>query len=372
MSSRLATNLFVVPLALVPLAVSCSDDDDGAGGIPLQSGADVLIRDAAVHDLLAFTAEVQSVRLRTQAGGFTNNLVGTGPVEVEFLGLGDALAFLSHGDIPQDSYDAVEIGFTPGSYSARAEDGSVVTVASSSDTLLAPFPALLVFGTARGSGPGFQGVVTDVTGLRDAFIVRLEPHDPAITGGLVQDDLTDVIVDLSASTVVLDVEGDPVLFPDDVGLELELETEGAFTGPATAPTLSATRVRVRPGFLDDALVTNSDEGAGSFTTSGGELVDPFGPNVAPGAQLVVLEPTAAITGDIVTRAELFDLLQGPEGSSAEIDVLGLGTGTANEIRAFRVDVEVAPPGTPFPTFPATKARRTDAAELPETTVAPGG
>lgn len=127
--------------ALVASLAACHNS--GGGGSSNLGTADVLIHDAAIHDLLSFSAEIRSVRLRRGDGAFTSDLLRTGEVRVEFLGLDDASALLVHSRIPVEEYDAVEIGFTPGSYLARAESGLDVTVTATEDTFLARLPVLL-------------------------------------------------------------------------------------------------------------------------------------------------------------------------------------------------------------------------------------
>lgn len=121
--------LLAAPLALF---CACGTGGDGrAGGVT----ADLLIGDSPVDDLLSFSAVVQSVRLRRDNLTFTEDLIGS--LEVEFLGLNGSLAFLSKESIPPGTYVAVQIGFAPGQYQAKANDGSDVTVTATSDTYIA-------------------------------------------------------------------------------------------------------------------------------------------------------------------------------------------------------------------------------------------
>lgn len=574
MHSRFHLLASIVGSLTFALFASCSDDDDSGGGGPVPGNAtvDVLIGDAAVDDLSAFSADVESVRLRDDTGVFTTDLLPAGAIEVEFLRLNGAQALLVRGTVPEDTYDAIEVGFTPGAYEARAEDGSDVTVTASSDVLLLAFPAPLVLsadeyarvevdldlpnslsgdvsagdvdldptgtvvtgdgstetevvalkglvtdsdagagtvtvdafaddsqvislgeatvrtvfvdlfldtdgseltstdffnalvdnqtllevhGTLGQSGEidatridiedqsggagsandvrirgtivstavdaftlrirdvndgesvadpilaglgdpaeidvsydtstvfvlggtevadstellvgrtvevrfcdfatepfpacvvdvsdepvGFEGLVTDVAGLPNSFVMHLDADDPAISGGLVQDELTDVTVDLTGSTIVLDAAGDPVLVADDIVADVEITAEGTISGGPTTPTLTATRTVLAGGRLSGALVTTNDELTSSFTTTGGDILDPFGANVTAGTQTVLIEPTATFTGDVSTKTEFFDLLDTVAGANALIGVHGLGTANTNEIRAFEIDVRV--------------------------------
>src|SRR6185503_610692 len=128
-------------LACPALLVSCSGGGGGGGG---GATADVLIGDAPRDDLLSFSAVVQSVRLQRDDLSFTSDLFGSREFEVEFLGLNGALAFLLKGNIPPGTYIAVEIGFVPGQYQAKADDSSPVTIVAPTSTYLAALPAPLV------------------------------------------------------------------------------------------------------------------------------------------------------------------------------------------------------------------------------------
>ena len=135
MRLTLSALLLVLPLSLVP---ACGGGGGGGGG---GVTADLLLGDAPVDDLLSFSAVVQSVRLQRDDLTFTGDLIGS--LEVEFLGLNGAFAFLSKERIPAGTYVALEIGFASGQYRARADDGSPVTVVASDDAYLAALPAPL-------------------------------------------------------------------------------------------------------------------------------------------------------------------------------------------------------------------------------------
>jgi len=136
---KLLRSLLVPVLALLFPACGGGGGGGGGGG----ATADILIGDSPVDDLLSFSATVQSVRLQRDDLSFTGDLVSS--LEVEFLGLNGALAFLAHGRIPAGTYVALEIGFLPGSYLAqRGDDSSIVVINATSNTYLAPLPAPLV------------------------------------------------------------------------------------------------------------------------------------------------------------------------------------------------------------------------------------
>ncbi len=208
-----------------------------------------------------------------------------------------------------------------------------------------PFPASRV--EIEDDNSEFEGVSTDVTGLPADFIVHLDADDPAIVAGLVTDVNTDVTVDLTGSTIVLDTVQQPALLPADILIELEVEPLGKLAGPPTGPTITAIETKVTPGKLDKAAVTTVDEIDRFFITTGGDIEDPFGKDVDPGPQKVLLEPTGVVVfeGDVDTEAEFFALFIAlPPPTLVEVTVRGIGAGgiTINEIRAFEIDVQVTP------------------------------
>jgi hypothetical protein len=569
-SRRLPLTTLALSAALLPFLPACNDSSSGGSG---SSGtADILIHDAPVDDLLSFSAEIRSVRMRLLSGAFTSDLLRSGEVRVEFLGLNESSVLLVRTSIPTAEYTAVEIGFTPGEYLARAETGFEVPVTAASDTYVAELPATLTVATgdyvrvdvdldlstsvsgnvgggnvafapegsatfsdgatalsvrsmkarvteideaggrltveafaddsqsvslgersvrtdtallfmdlddstptgplfydelvagqtllevhgalgpngeiqasridiedhSRGAGsvdvvfiggtvvgldvnsfrlriddvedgrvlaqpillglpnpsvvdvtfdagtvfvlgktvltddsalgvgrkvgvkfcsfaispfaacvvdisdsaPKFEGLVTSVAGAPSAFVMRLAAHDPAVLAGLVQNSVTDVEVDLGASQIVFDGAGDPVLLPSDLAEGLELESTGTLGGTPLAPTFAPSQVRVSGGRLEGATVGTLDPSNSRFTTTGGTLVDSFGPSVTTGSQQIVIQPGAVFTGAARSSAELFTLLGSPQGAASSVSMHGLGNGTANEIRAYGIHTKL--------------------------------
>ena len=201
-----------------------------------------------------------------------------------------------------------------------------------------PFPACRV--EIEDEDAEFEGTITDVALVPASFVVHLEDGEPAILAGLVQDTSTDVTVDLASSSLFLDTQGEPALLPADLLPELEVEAHGTLSGPATGPTITASRTKVFAGRLEDAVVIGTNELAASFTTTGGEIVDPFGTGVTPGPQDVLIQPGCVFEGDVDSAAEFFQLFEGKV--EVQVDVHGIGSGsvTPNEILAFEVDVDV--------------------------------
>lgn len=547
----LSALLLALPLALFS---ACGGGGGGGGG---GVTADLLLGDAPVDDLLSFSAVVQSVRLQRDDLTFTGDLIGS--LEVEFLGLNGAFAFLSKERIPAGTYVAVEIGFAPGQYHARADDGSPVTIVASDDAYLAALPAPLTVangdyvrftvdldlasslsgtvssgsvdfgpsgscdsndgsedapidemkGTVVSSDSGARTVLVDgrvgnpavsigrvsvhvgdgavlldndnaplsVTSFFAAIPAGtlLEIHGNLSTGGTVEatrieledagggnsvariaglvnsvgsgtfelqiaeikdgealvegvlDDLgnpaaiactfdggtsfvfdsgglttsaslavgqevkvrfgafasspfpaseveiddtpgftgtltgagpgtlrlslaagdpavragrvaggTELVVELGAAPLVLDVPGAPRLEARELALGLTLEPHGHLGGTASAPVLAAERVLVRPGFLRHARLASLAPTGDDLALDGGEFVDSFGRTVTPGPLRVWLEPGCTFGGDARSADELAALVR--QGARLELDVRGLGNGYPNEIRAFALGV----------------------------------
>lgn len=202
-----------------------------------------------------------------------------------------------------------------------------------------PFPAALV--AVDELEPRFAGRITDIGGLPGAINMRLDDHEPALVAGQVASTATDVAVDLTGSTVVLDVEARPVLTPSQLLTDQRLWARGSLSGAPSSPNLQCLEVVVIPGRLADAQVATIDEANAAFTTTGGVLLAPFGGMVFPGPAAVEIDPLAVFRGDATTQAEFFALFNGlGTGETLVVETHGIGTGTPGEIHAFELEVEV--------------------------------
>jgi hypothetical protein len=192
-----------------------------------------------------------------------------------------------------------------------------------------PFPAFKV--EIQNALPRFEGFVTDVSGLPSELVMHLKANQPAILSGDVASTSTDVLVQLDGAGLLLKVDGKPALAPADLLAGLKIEVEATLSGPPDAPVLDAGKVKVFAGRLDDALVGSTAPAAGSFTTFGGDLKDPFGGGVTAGPLTVRIEPGCTFEGDAQSQAAFFAL-----AGSAEVEVLGIASGQPDEVRAFVV------------------------------------
>jgi hypothetical protein len=190
-------------------------------------------------------------------------------------------------------------------------------------------------------GVEFEGHVTSIAGLPGSVVVHLEGDDPAILSGQVASTSTDVTVDISASTLFLDAGDEPALSTGDLLVGLKVQPEGALSGSPTEPTITATTMKVFAGRLDDATVQTVDAGLVSFTTSGGEIDDPFGGGVVAGPLTVTIAPGAVFTGDAAGPAGFLGLFAGlGAGETLVVEIEGIGTGTSDAIVAHEIRARV--------------------------------
>lgn len=186
----------------------------------------------------------------------------------------------------------------------------------------------------------FEGLVTSAAGLPASFVMHLEPDDPAILSGEVASTSTDVLVDLGSSTVFLDVEGKPSVPSAAILSGQKVEPEGTLSGPPTAPTIAAVKVKIFAGRLDDATVSEADRANHTFHATGGELDDPFGGGITAGDLDVLIAAGAEFTGDANSEAQFFDLFDGLQaGETLVVEVRGIGT-AASTIQGFEIDARV--------------------------------
>lgn len=216
--------------------------------------------------------------------------------------------------------------------------GQAVKVAFG-EFLAEPFPAALV--VVDELEPRFDGRITDIAGLPAAAELHLDANEPALVAGLVTSTTTDVALDLTGSTIVLDLDQEPVLLPSQLMTDLGIRVRGTLSGPPGGPNLQALETVIVPGRVVDAQVATIDEPAARFTTSGGTFSSSFGGMVLPGPLTVVIDPLAVFGGDASTQAEFFALFNGlGTGEMLVVEALGIGSGVPNEVRAYEIRAEV--------------------------------
>jgi hypothetical protein len=203
-----------------------------------------------------------------------------------------------------------------------------------------PFPVREV--EIEGANPEFEGVITDLSGLPDTFVIHLVGDEPAILSGDVASTATDVTVSIDGAPLFLDVESEPNLSSSDLLVGLKVQPEGTLSGPPDAPAIAAAKIKIFAGRLRDADVQAVDSLAATFDTVGGEIDDPFGETISPGPLHVVLDPSCAFEGDASSSASFFALFDGLGSTQTlRVEVGGRGTGAPSEIRAYEIEVMVS-------------------------------
>ncbi|MEM8709552.1 MAG: hypothetical protein AAGG01_01255 [Planctomycetota bacterium] len=190
------------------------------------------------------------------------------------------------------------------------------------------------------SAPEHRAVVAGTGGLPTGVVVRMTETTAAVTAGLVMDETTDVGVDLASAEIVLSARGERVLDPGALVEGVQVELSGRVDGTPTAPTVAASRLRVIAGELD-GTVSGFSAGTDTFDVTVTSITDPFGGGATSPPFSVTLDPTCTFGGAAGSAASLFALFNGlPSGQSLRVQVVGIGTSSANEVRAYDVTATV--------------------------------
>jgi len=191
---------------------SCNGGPVNTGTIGAAAGSgDILVMDAPIQSLVSFEALVNEIHLEGDPGGTSVNLLSA-PVSVEFLGLQGKLGWLaSVPTLPQGAYTGIRMVMQPGAYVARMQNGNLVPVNSTSDTLTVDFPAPV---TVDGSGyDRFEldlDLMSSLTGDVAAPPLTFTPAGTIITStGSTQIDIDEIegvvkSVNMSANTFTFD------------------------------------------------------------------------------------------------------------------------------------------------------------------------
>ncbi len=146
-----------------------------------------------------------------------------------------------------------------------------------------------------------------------------------------------VTVELEDGTVFLDVEGKPKLRRRQLLEGLEVELAGQMI--RETGTFVARQVLVVPGELDDARAFNGVPSDSSFNATG-DIEEPFGDSVQGGVLRVVLADKVLFEDGVSSRREFFGLLERlNENQSLEVHIEGIGSGRADEIIAYEIEVD---------------------------------
>ncbi|MFO1009615.1 MAG: DUF4382 domain-containing protein [Planctomycetota bacterium] len=204
-----------------------------------------------------------------------------------------------------------------------------------------PFLASRVEVEDEGSSVENQGTITSLSGLPSTITLHLDATSPAVLAGQVSTSSTDVAVTITGAAIKLDTSGRPTIASSALQTTLNVGVQGTVGGTALSPTINASELEIHAGELSDAIVGTIDSNAATFTTSGGSIEEPFGPDVSDGPQDVLIASNCVFTGDATTRSAFWALFDGLDAFHVlEVRVKGLGTGTTNEIRAYEIRARV--------------------------------
>ncbi|MBM3988733.1 MAG: hypothetical protein FJ294_12345 [Planctomycetes bacterium] len=199
-----------------------------------------------------------------------------------------------------------------------------------------PFRAVLV--EIEGQ-PEFEGVITSIAGLPNTLVMNLLPGNLAL-GGSVATTTTNITVDLTASSLFLDTEGDPVLTTSQLKVGQELEVRGLISGPNTAPTVVADRTEIHAGRAR-GFVTWVSQSYSDFTFTISDLEDPFGGTITLGPATGRINASCVFDGEASSAQSFYNLFNGlGQGESLEVEVHGLGLSNPNEIEAYEIEAEI--------------------------------
>jgi hypothetical protein len=193
---------------------------------------------------------------------------------------------------------------------------------------------------------------------KEVLFANIAPFDPAVRSGLVPF-FEDVLVLLDLAEIELGTLVPVPLTRADIVPGLRLETLGILLAgeqlsddldlleltSLEQPTIDARGLLVRPGRADGE-VTGADPLAGTVVLSGAMVTDTFGIGVESGVLDLVLQDEAVYVGIAATEAELFEaieLLEAIPEASLGLRIEGIGTDTAQQVRAYTVFSELLTP-----------------------------
>ncbi len=213
------------------------------------------------------------------------------------------LATLANPNLVQISWDINTKFNRPDGLSASTDlaVGMEIDVRFASFAAPAPFLASAI--EIEDDDVEYEGVITLIAGDLASFNLELDSDDPSagLAGG-------DVTVQLSGGAILyLDTEEEALLSADDLWVGMEVEIEGALTGPSGAMLISPSEIKVEPGELE-ATLDSVDLGGLSMSLSAVSEDDPFG-------------------GDTVSATDTYQLASGAvvEYDDNQLDLLGIAS-----------------------------------------------
>jgi hypothetical protein len=201
----------------------------------------------------------------------------------------------------------------------------------------APFPARRL--ELEHLLPYVEGFIADANALPTSLRVTLRPGEAAITAGLVESHETEIDLLLDGrERLYLKLPHEPLLAPRDLLAGQAFRVQGNLSGSPSAPQLTATEIRVRPGRLYGS-VQSSDESLDSFSVEIDRVEDPFGGPSLSGLVPVAFARDAVVRGDARSPAEFFQLARQLGEQALEVMLAGILDPAAG-ILVFEAQVQV--------------------------------
>ncbi|QDV09248.1 hypothetical protein Poly30_48050 [Planctomycetes bacterium Poly30] len=222
-----------------------------------------------------------------------------------------------------------------------AQDASDLAVGQRVDVLITDTSLpLLAQRVEFESAPEHRATVASTGGLPAGLVVRMTETTAAVTAGLVMDETTNVEVDLASAEIVLSARGERPLAASALVEGLQVELSGRVEGTSTEPTLAASRIRVIAGELT-GTISGISAGTSTFDVTVTSIMDPFGGGATSPPFSVTLDPACTFSGAANNESAFFALFNDlAAGQSLRVEVVGIGTASANEVRAYDVRAAV--------------------------------
>lgn len=172
--------------------------------------------------------------------------------------------------------------------------------------------------------PEFEGTIHEVPDSPHSLVVHLAAHDPAVIGGLVASDTTDVRVTLDhVRSIYLDLPGEPEIEAGRLLVGLRVRLRGDLSGDPAAPTIDASAVCVAPGELFGTLQSlDGERHSGVIDVT--RVDEPFGGSPLPDPLSFTLARCTRFSGAAENERELIDLFLHLEpGQHIAVRALGL-------------------------------------------------
>lgn len=207
------------------------------------------------------------------------------------------------------------------------------------------FPSLLAepFPVARAvvqGRPSHPGVIAEAQVLDTQASVLLSPDAAAIEAGFVATAETAVDVKTASLFATLDVEGEPSVLLSSLLPGVRVVVRGRIAGDPDAPAVAGGAIVVRPGRFR-GFVSAASALDGTFEATVESVDAPFGGDTSSPPFRATIPIGAVFEGEASSQEKFFGRFASLEnGERLLVTVAGLGTGAANEVRAYQIHSSV--------------------------------